>query len=152
MKLAADASAGGGVVQKPFLGNTDERSRPADDGGDFTRKDVKSMRLELFADLLLQRDSRVVHHTQQADELQLGVQVRVHLLDRVDEVAQRLSLSALQREVFALHRDDEAMALHMPFSVSRLNDGGQSISTKLSLRQVRCVQGFDDRVDVVNGM
>jgi len=33
-----------GVVQKPpFLGNTDERNRPADDGGEFTRKDVKSM-------------------------------------------------------------------------------------------------------------
>jgi hypothetical protein len=95
------------------------------------------MRLELFADLLLQRDSRVVHHTQQADELQLGVQVRVHLLDRVDEVAQRLSLSALQREVFALHRDDEAMALHMPFSVSRLNDGG-----KRSAR--RCPSGKSD--------
>jgi hypothetical protein len=33
-----------GVVQKPlFLGNTDERNRSADDGGEFTRKDVKSM-------------------------------------------------------------------------------------------------------------
>jgi len=33
-----------GVVQtRPFLGNTDERNRPADDGGEFTREDVKSM-------------------------------------------------------------------------------------------------------------
>jgi hypothetical protein len=33
-----------GVVQMPpFLGNTDERNRPADDGGEFTRKDVKPM-------------------------------------------------------------------------------------------------------------
>jgi hypothetical protein len=83
------------------------------------------VRLELLADLLLQRDARVEHHAQQADDLQVRFRFGVHLLDRVDQVAQ-----ALEREVLALHRTITPWALHRPFSVSRLSDGGQSISTK----------------------
>ena len=65
---------------------------------------VAEVRLELLADLLLQRDARVEHHPQQADDLQLAVQVGVHLLDGVDQVGQ-----AFEREVFALHRHDHAV-------------------------------------------
>ena len=62
------------------------------------------MRLQLVADLLLQRDARIEHHTQQADDLQVLVEIGVHLLDRVDQVGQ-----PFEREVLALHRHDDAM-------------------------------------------
>jgi hypothetical protein len=65
--------------------------------------------LELVADLGLQRDARVEHHPQQADELQVPVQVGMHLLDRVDQVGQ-----AFEREVLALHRHDHAMGAAQP--------------------------------------
>src|SRR5580698_4157769 len=65
---------------------------------------VAEMLLELLRHLLLQRDARVEHDPQQPDHLQVAIQVRVHLLDRVDEVRQ-----PLQREVFALHGYDDAI-------------------------------------------
>ena len=49
----------------------------------------------------------------------------MHLLDRVDQVGQ-----AFQREVLALHRDDDAVRAHRPFSVSSDSAGGQSIRMK----------------------
>ena len=62
------------------------------------------MRLELLADLLLQGDARVEHHAQQADQLQVAVQVGVNLLDGVGQIGQ-----AFEREVFALHGHDHAL-------------------------------------------
>jgi hypothetical protein len=60
---------------------------------------IAEMRLELLADLCLQRDPGIEHDAQDADHLELRIDVGVHLLDRVDQVAQ-----ALEREVLALHR------------------------------------------------
>ena len=62
------------------------------------------MLLELLADLQLQGDARVEHDAQEPDDGQLFVQVGVHLLDGVDQVGQ-----AFEREVFALHGDDDAV-------------------------------------------
>jgi hypothetical protein len=66
------------------------------------------------------RDARVEHHAQQADDLQVLVQVGVHLLDRVDQVRQ-----AFEREVLALHRHDHAVREHRPLSVSI--DSGRAV-------------------------
>ena len=65
--------------------------------------------LQLLADLLLERDAGVEHHAQQPDDLELGIEVRVNLADGVDEIAE-----ALQCEVFALHRNDDAMGAAKP--------------------------------------
>ena len=62
------------------------------------------MRLELLAHLRLQRDPGIEHHPQDADHLELRIDVGVHLLDRVDQVAQ-----AFEREVLALHRHHHAV-------------------------------------------
>ncbi|MNH33414.1 hypothetical protein D3C79_939270 [compost metagenome] len=62
------------------------------------------MVLELVADLLLQRGAGIEHDAQQADDLQIGVQIGVHLLDGVDQVGQ-----AFEREIFALHGHDHAI-------------------------------------------
>jgi hypothetical protein len=67
------------------------------------------VRLELLADLGLQRDPRVEHDAQDADHLETGVEVRVHLLDRVDEVRK-----AFEGEVLALHRHDDAVRAREP--------------------------------------
>ncbi len=65
---------------------------------------VAEVRLELLAHLRLQRDAGIEHHPQDADHLELRVDVGVHLLDRVHQVAQ-----AFEREVLALHRHHHAM-------------------------------------------
>jgi hypothetical protein len=83
------------------------------------------VRFELGGHLLRQRAARIEHDAQQADHLQVAVEVGVHLLDGVDQIGQ-----AFQRVVLALHRDDDAVAAHRPFSVSRLRLGGQSMRTK----------------------
>ena len=62
------------------------------------------MRFKLIADLLLQSDARIEHDPKQADDLQVLVEVGVHLFDRVDQIGQ-----AFEREVLALHRHDDAM-------------------------------------------
>ena len=62
------------------------------------------MRLELFADLHLQRDAGVKHDAQQTNDFQILVQVGVHLLDGVDQVGQ-----TFQRKVLTLHGHDHAM-------------------------------------------
>ena len=62
------------------------------------------MRTELLADLLLQGDARVEHHSQQADDQQIGVEIRVHLFDGVDQVGQ-----SFQRKVLALHGHQHAV-------------------------------------------
>ena len=67
------------------------------------------MRFQLFADLRLQRDPRVEHDAQDADNLELGVDVGVHLLDRVDQIAQ-----ALEREILTLHRHHYTMRTGQP--------------------------------------
>mmetsp|Transcript_647 Transcript_647/g.1346 ORF Transcript_647/g.1346 Transcript_647/m.1346 type:complete len:319 (-) Transcript_647:392-1348(-) len=73
-------------------------------GDDGVEHLVAEVGLELVADLLLQRDARVEHHAQQADDLQVRVQVGVDLLDGVDQVGQ-----AFEGEVLALHRHDHAV-------------------------------------------
>ena len=62
------------------------------------------MLLELLTDLLLQGDARVKHDTQQANDLQVAVEVGMHLLDGVHQVG-----DTFQRKVFALHRHDHAV-------------------------------------------
>ena len=65
---------------------------------------VAEVRLELLADLRLQRDAGVEHDAQDADHLERRVEVGVHLLDRVDQVRE-----AFEGEVLALHRHDDAV-------------------------------------------
>ena len=59
---------------------------------------------QLIRYLLLQRDARIEHDAQQSDHLQVAVEIRVNLLDRVDQIGQ-----AFEREILALHRDDHAV-------------------------------------------
>ena len=59
---------------------------------------VAKVRLELITDLLLQGNARIKHHTQQANQLQIAVQVGVHLFDRIDQIGQ-----PFQRKIFTLH-------------------------------------------------
>ena len=59
---------------------------------------------QLVADLLLQHGAGVEHHAQQADHLELAVQVGTHLLDGVDQIGH-----AFECEILALHRHDHAV-------------------------------------------
>ena len=62
------------------------------------------MALEVLADLLLQSGARVEHHAQQANDLQLRVQVGMHLLDGVYQIRH-----AFQGKVFTLHGHHHTM-------------------------------------------
>ena len=62
------------------------------------------MLFQLGRDLLRQRDPAVVHHAQDAHDLDLRIEVGVHFPDGSHQVAQ-----TLQRVVLALHRDDHAL-------------------------------------------
>ena len=62
------------------------------------------MLLELVRDLLLERHARIEHDSQQADHLELAIEVGVYALDRVDQIRQ-----TLEREVLALHGDHHAV-------------------------------------------
>ena len=92
------------------------------------------MRLELLAHLLLQGDARVEHHPQHADDLQVGVEVGVHLLDCVDQIGQ-----PLQREVLALHRHDHAVCAAQAIEREQAKLGGQSMSDQVVLA-CHCVE------------
>jgi hypothetical protein len=92
---------------------------------------VAEVRLQLLADLLLQRDARVEHHAQQADDLQVAVQIGVHLLDGVDQVRQ-----AFEREVLALHRHDHAVRRAQAVE-------GEQAQRRRAVDQHEVVVGFD---------
>jgi len=62
------------------------------------------MALHFLRDLLLQRHARIEHHPQQPNDAQVPVEVGMHALDGVGQIRQ-----ALQRVVFALHRNDHAV-------------------------------------------
>ena len=49
---------------------------------------VAKMVLQLLTHLLLQGDAWVKHHTQETDDLQVRVQIGVHLFDGVDQIGQ----------------------------------------------------------------
>ena len=73
-------------------------------GNDDVEELVTKMLFQLIRYLLLQRNARIEHDAQQSDYLQVTLEIRVDLLDRVDEVGQ-----AFQREILALHRDNHAV-------------------------------------------
>ena len=99
--------------ERAFRGRVEDDSRhavarrfgEADVARDHGLEDlVAEVRLELLADLRLQRDAGVEHDAQDADHLERRVEVRVHLLDRVDQVRE-----PFESEVLALHRHDDAV-------------------------------------------
>ena len=62
------------------------------------------MVFELIAHLNLQGNARIKHHAQQTNDLEVFIQVGMHLLDGVDQVCQ-----TFEREILALHGDDHPM-------------------------------------------
>src|ERR1700737_1801860 len=65
---------------------------------------VAEVLLQIGRDVERQRVSRVVHRTQQALDLQLRIQVRADLADRLHEIGE-----PYERVVLALHGDEHAV-------------------------------------------
>ena len=70
---------------------------------------VAEMLLELGRDVLRERVARIVHRAQQALDLEPRVEVRAHLLDRLDEIGK-----SFERVVLALHRDQHRVGRAQP--------------------------------------
>ena len=66
---------------------------------------VAEMLLKLRAHLLLERDARVEHHAQKRHDAQVLVLLGTNALDAAHEVGK-----PLERIVFALHRNDDAVS------------------------------------------